>query len=177
MSNATNAADTLERLAVQYEGLIAAAQYFREVGSVEAAVDESKKKLASLQKEVVDTQAELDAIEASIEKAQVEQQAQVNAARQQADSIVYKAKDSADKLIVAAEAQAGEIGRKAKTAADTLTAAARRTLEQLKLDIATQTAALDEATAAAEDAKKTADAEQKRLDAIKAAILKLTQGG
>lgn len=170
-----NAADAIRRLANQYEGMVAAAAMLEEIGSLEQAAKEAKAATHDAKAERDKALAELEQAKAAVLKAQADaadvlQQAQFEAGIKAAD------------IKQAAEQEAATIRANAEREAAALLAPAQARLDKL----AGQARDVENATAAAQNelgairarialATEEADAAEKRLAEMRAAISKLVE--
>lgn len=130
MSKYLEAATTLKRLAVKYEGLLAAAAELEELGSFEQTVAASESRVADLNRQADEINAELLSARQSVDSARenastIEQRANslamsrladaddrvkeiLQAAEEQAANIIGRANDRANSQIVGLDAQIEE---------------------------------------------------------------------
>jgi chromosome segregation ATPase len=165
MAKAHDAALAVKRLAVQFEGLIAAAAVLDEIGSTEQHLSELKGQIAT-------ALAEAD----KAKKAEKTAKEKLDAVMEKEAVMVNGAKVAADELIKMAEVKASEIERAAQDKAAAMVAQA--SMEQSRISAANADninkarAELNEISAARDTAAAQADAKAKELADIEKALEK-----
>lgn len=106
MSKGETAADAILRIVKQNEQLTAAAEILKEFGSLENAVEESKKRLAAMREEEAKVRTELDEFMASMEQYKADALLEISSAKTEAKRLTDKSKDKASDILMNAEAEA-----------------------------------------------------------------------
>jgi predicted nucleic acid-binding Zn-ribbon protein len=173
--NKITAADSIRRLATQYQDMMAAADLLEEIGSLEQASKEAKAATHDANVDRASALAELAEAREAVAKAQADATDILQQAKFEAD---IKATD----IKIAAEQEAATIRANAEREAAALLAPAQARLDKL----AGQARDVENATAAAQNelgairarialATEEADAAEKRLAEMRAAISKLVE--
>ena len=173
MGKYDDAALQLERQAVKYEALMAAAKSLREIGSFENAAVEQRRAAEDANKALIDANASLEkaiadktAIEAECvakrKEADLQYTGKLSEAINKAEEITGQAQREADALI--AEAQ-----RKAKDAVDDV----QKRIIKARTELAAMDAELSATAGVREKVRAEADAQEQRLKKIKEDIAKL----
>lgn len=165
MAKAHDAALSVKRLAVQFEGLIAAAAILDEIGNTEQHLKE-------LQGQIVTAKDEAD----KAKKAEKSAKDKLDAVMEREAAVVNGAKIAADELVKAAEVRAADIERAAQDKASAMVAQA--SMEQSRISAANADninkarAELNEISAARDAAAAQAEAKAKELSDIEKALEK-----
>lgn len=174
--NYNNAADTIQRLATQYQGLVDAAEALRKLGSLTGHAADLEAKIALLEDRHEEAKHDLAGAEEQIKIADAYVKDVVKEAEDKARSIKLAAESEAkqirsdavgDKQREYAEAREGV--QKIRDLGDQAAAQARAELIPIQEAIAAATAAADAATAEA-------DAITKKLAALRASAQKIAGG-
>lgn len=155
------AADVLDRLATQYQGILEAAVTLRAVGSYDAAIAEREARIKSLDAEYAKTKGDFERLNARMKAAEQEAVAAQQAAATEAQAAVAVGRDKADRLIAAAGEQSTRILAEARTQAEQITRGAH------------EDARRHAATAAA--AQVELEATKKQLEQVRAEISAATE--
>ena len=170
------AGETLDRMAMQYEGMVSAAKALKGIGSIEnhleeliAKRDAQMKTIDALENDIADANDALDAVRSKIENE-----------KSQAEMFAAAQKDIA-------QAEANEIITRANAAAAAVTEQTNTVIEGKYADVAAEEAKLAELVAFAHEGVEKAKAEQKsaenerdaaqaQYDKIQEAIRAITAG-
>lgn len=150
------AADTLERLSLQYQGILEAAATLRAVGSYDAAIGERERRIKELDEEHAKRKGEFARLNERAAKQTAELDQLAADATGQAQASVAAGREKAEELIAAASEHAAQILSEARSQAELITRGAR---EDAHRHTTTSTAAQAEVVEA-----------KARLDALKGQI-------
>lgn len=167
------AAQTIERLALRYEGMIAAAKMLRELGSIEQSVEAAQAAVAVENEKADAMRAKIAKLESQARQILADQANKAAELKIFSDRTIASANERAEAIIDAANGEAARIKADGAVAASK----SRNDMVNAVSDLAAQKALLDTEVADLKAQKVTAtdeaDAAEKRLAAVKAQIAAL----
>lgn len=175
MSNKSTAAESIRRLALQYQDMVEVADFLESAGSQETMVAESKKAA-----QAANDERDL-AIEGAKQAKVLQKQAQAEAddiiriATQKAAEIEANSMRQANKLLDEAEAKANFVRVTAQAEADGMVSKAGTDVETLNSQLAGLQATVAELEKNRAKAEQAADSAKSKLDAVQESIRKLAQ--
>lgn len=173
MSSKSNAAESIRRLAVQYQQMVEAADLLDSIGSLEQAAAEAKKAAEAARADTAAARAEADKAKAEAKKSKEKVDKILSDADGEALAKVQEAEIKAQGIVADAKAKAEQITNKAAVdVADATAGVAGRVAEltTMRLRLEQELAALQNDI----DAKKAeADDVEKRLAKAQAQVAKL----
>ena len=135
---ASAAADTLERLSLQYQGVLEAAATLRAVGSYDAAISEREQRIKTLDEEYAKRTGEFARLNERAAKQAAELDRLAADATAQAQASVAAGREKAEELVTAAGQRAAQLVSEARAQVDQITRGAH---EDARRHAATATAA------------------------------------
>lgn len=177
MMDYNQAADALDRMAVQQQAIIDASATFRALGSIEGATREAEARKVKLEQAAVLAQETLDALADKIIAADDTAEQIVSKANEEAGGIVAQANAEAESIRAAAASKAAEFKRITQEQADQLTRKVNADLDSVR----DQAAALKLEVAGLREERDAlvaeTDREQAKLDTIRSTISKFANVG
>lgn len=173
MSKFHEAADLLKREGNRYKSLHDAAKVLDEMGDLDQVVIEAKRQADAYRAETAQIKAEMYALKLEAEKAKAAHVAKLQANEAIASAILKNADDAAQLTVDMALAKAEKIMSDALVKGNSSLNAVKQQIEKLSTERDTLNGEIASLKGFAVDANAEADAAEKRLASVKAAISKL----
>lgn len=163
MSTYMEAAEAAKNLNKMLRGVLLVGEALERVGSIEAAEEDARTKLARAQAQLFEASSELDAALQAVNGAHAQAQSIVADAKAAARRTVDAAQADASKLSADAAAQVAEVERAAKKQADQVVAQAESRRAMLEVDVERMTQAVHELDARVEASKQELEETESKL--------------
>jgi len=167
------AAESIRRLAIQYQDMVAAAEALESIGSVEGAAEEAVKARAAAEKERDAVKAELAAAKEKLKDAKADALALVEAGKAQAQEAKNAALDEAAVIIADGKLKALEIIKAAEAQSASATADVTEKLSAMNAKLKELSAEVDAAILKRDDAEAQSLQAQQKLESVQDTIRKL----
>jgi len=173
MSNFTTAAETIDRLAVQFQGIIEVAAVLKQVGSLENAAAEYKKQADDALVAAQEAQIDLDAISEKVAAANESVSTIVDDASARATEIISQANGRAQQILDDAAEKGAKMIAEAQESTNATVQRAHSEIADLTNQIDWLRGELKDIGSDRDKIQAEATAAQEQLDGIKAQISKM----
>lgn len=173
MSNITQAAESIRRLAVQFQDMQFAADTLESIGSIMQQKDETAKALMVSLADVATAKGEAQAIRDAAEKLKAEAEAKVRNSTDEVAKLIKAANDRAGQIVSDANAKADLLGRELSAVVQKQLTAATINLAATKDSLAIAKSDLQGAISEYEATTNALDALNSKIASAKAAISKM----
>ena len=173
--NFQNASDTLQRLALQHQGLIDLGQAIQDLGGLANAKDELTAQVEKLRSDVEQAKLDLDVSKAEVTKAQEYAKGILDAAASNADGVLTDAKARAQEIVDGAHEQASLVSFNATARANEETAKLTYTLSALQSKADDLQAEILDLQAKRDAVSDQATSAEQKLAAVQAQLRKMVE--